>query len=76
MRLQCRRVVGQPLSVDRELNIFCGVDPLERPGERHVAVALMMPVGFAIRRDVHELGVDSVGEQVQHTVREPVAVVE
>src|SRR5262249_8789093 len=51
-----RRVALEELAVAREPREPLLLHPVERVGERHVAVAVVVAVGLAVGRDVDELG--------------------
>ena len=47
---------GQILAIIGDARELVAFDVIQRVGERHVAVRMVMAVGFAIGGDVHELG--------------------
>ncbi len=55
LRLIHGRKFFQKLSVVREPHIGVGCDPFQRIGQRHIAMAMMMSVAFAVGCDVNEL---------------------
>ena len=50
-----RRVLLQELAVVGQPGQLLGCERVERVGERHVAVPVVVAVGLAVGRDVHEL---------------------
>ena len=52
----------QKLAIVRDRRQLVGLDVRQRIGQRHVTVLVVMPVGFAVGRDVHELRITAFRE--------------
>ena len=74
--LVSRWEVFEKLPVVRELREVILLDVVERVGERHVALRMMMPVGLAVRRDVNQLRpLACCGERADEAIGEVLALV-
>ena len=70
-----RRVDGEVLAVVGELRQLVGFDVMQRVGERHLALEMMVAVGLAVGGDVHELRPAAVlGEAADQAVGEAFAI--
>ena len=70
-----RRIDGEILAVVGEPGELVGLDVMQRVGQRHLALEMMMAVGLAVSGDVHELRPAAVlGEAADQPVGETFAI--
>src|SRR5512133_754275 len=71
----CGRMLFKIFAVVGELGEIVGLDVLHGIRERHLAVAMVMAVGLAICRDVHQLRpITSVGEATEDSLGEVLTI--
>src|SRR5512146_2982489 len=69
------RVLGQVLAVSSDVRQAARLDVFQRIGQRHIAMGVMMAIGFAVGGNVHELWPAArVGETAYKTLGEVFAV--
>ena len=68
------RVLLQKLSIHGELRVWVIVQSLQSVRKRHLSELVVMPVGFSVRSNVHELGSRIAAKALAESVGKAVTI--